>query len=59
MEENAAKNFESQLQDEIEKRLAIIEDSSYDFGEKFSKANWIGAIVTIVASLLLILYGAF
>jgi hypothetical protein len=50
--------FEIEMENEIERRLQLMEDPGYDMGVPFSKANWIAAIGVIVLCVVLIGIGA-
>jgi hypothetical protein len=54
-----AEEYQEELQREIEQRVAEMEREDYDFGERFSRGNYILAISIAVVSLLLLIWGAF
>ncbi len=58
MSETKKTEFEIEMDQEIERRLQIMEEPGYNFGEKFSRANWISAIAVIIFSIILIAIGA-
>lgn len=52
-------DYEREMNNEIEKRLSILESKDYNFGKTFNKWNWVFVGVMILVGLGIILYGAF
>ena len=46
-------DFETELNAEVTKRLALMEDPSYEFSERMKKADWVVAGVLAVAALVI------
>ena len=47
-------SFEEELNAEVTKRLALMEDPAYEFPERMKKVDWIVAGVLIVVSLIVV-----
>lgn len=53
------KSFDDELNEELIKRIEIIESSSYEFPKKLNKIDYIAIIITIVICFIGIISGAF
>ena len=53
------KSFEDELNEDLIKRIEIIESSNYEFPPKFNKMDYIVVIITIFICLVGIVAGAF
>lgn len=52
-------NYEKNLDDEIEKRIEIMESSDYIFPQKFNKRDYIVSAVVAILCIAIIIYGAY
>lgn len=51
--------FEKELNEELLKRIEIIEDNNYEFPQQIEKLDYICIIIAIVICLVGIIWGAF
>jgi hypothetical protein len=51
--------YEKLEREEVERRLAYLEENVGDGQGDFGKGNWIAVWITIVASFILLVWGAF
>lgn len=54
--ESTEKSFEEELNAEVSKRLAEMEDPNYEFSPRMKKVDWIVAAVLMVISLVVVEY---
>lgn len=52
-------DFEARQNEEIERRVTFLEENVDMDKNDFSKVNWIGVIVIAVASLAMLIWGAY
>ena len=50
--------YERKMNQEIEERLDLLEGDDYDFGKRFHGWDWVFVLVTVLAGLLIIIWGA-
>lgn len=52
-------DYESKLDEEIEKHIKIMESPDYSFAKRFSKANYIFTTLVIFICLIMLILGAY
>ena len=50
--------YERKMNQEIEERLDLLEGDDYDFGKRFHGWDWVFVLITVLAGLLVIIWGA-
>lgn len=55
----AKEDLEEELQKEVEERIALMEDPSYEFPKPITKTDWTFIVAIPIVSLILLIVGEF
>ncbi len=54
-----SKSFESELNEEVQERIALMEDPSYEFPAALTKVDWVAIALIPTISIILLVLGEF